>query len=80
MEKDMILPDKAYNVLKWLCMIALPAVTSFYLVLDQVFGWGLADKVGTISTALCALIGALIGVSSRNYNDEIERIVREYDK
>lgn len=73
----MILPDKIYCVLKWVCMIALPAVTSFYLVLDQAFGWGLADKVGTISTALCTLIGALIGVSSRNYNNEIER---EYDE
>ena len=36
----MKLSDKAYDILKWLVLIVIPAVTTFYVVLDNLFGWG----------------------------------------
>ena len=40
----MKLPSKLYDVLKWLVLIVIPALTTFYAVLDNIFGWGYAEK------------------------------------
>lgn len=63
----MKISDKAYDILKWLVVIVIPAVTTFYAVLDRLFGWGLAEIVTTISAALCTCIGAIVGISSASY-------------
>ena len=62
--------DKVYNVLKWLCLIALPATSVFYATLDGAFGWGYADTVTTVIAGVGTFIGALIGISTANYNRE----------
>lgn len=64
----MKLSNKAYDILKWLVLIVIPAVTSFYVVLDGVFHWGYADIVAKISAALCTCIGAIVGISTAQYN------------
>lgn len=63
----MALNDRTYDTLKWLVVIVIPAVTTFYAVLDRLFGWGLAEIVTTISAALCTCIGAIVGISSASY-------------
>ena len=65
----MKIPDKLYNILKWVCLIALPAVNVFLLAVLPVLG---VEKqtiaaVVTIISAVGTLIGALIGVSTVNY-------------
>lgn len=62
--------DKVYDVLKWLVMVVVPALTTFYVVLDKTFGWGYAEIVTTISAAACACVGAIIGISTAQYNKE----------
>lgn len=64
----MTLTDKTYDVLKWLVIIVIPALTTFYAVLDKTFGWGLAETVATVSSAACTCIGAIVGISSASYN------------
>lgn len=64
----MTLPNKVYDVLKWLVLVVIPAVTTFYVVLDRLFQWGLAEIVATISSALCTCIGAIVGISTAQYN------------
>lgn len=66
----MKLPSKLYDVLKWLVLIVIPALTTFYAVLDNIFGWGYAETVTTISAASCTCIGAIIGISTAQYNKE----------
>lgn len=66
----MKLSNKVYDVLKWLCLIALPAVSVFYAALDNAFGWGYVQQVGTVLAAVETFIGALIGVSTAAYNGE----------
>lgn len=63
----MRIPDKLYDILKWVCLVCIPALTSFFCVLDAVFSWGYSDTVAKISAALCTLIGALIGISTAEY-------------
>ena len=59
--------DKTYEFLKWLILIVIPAITTFYCVLDGLFKWGYADVVGTVSAAFCAMVGTIIGISTANY-------------
>ena len=65
--------NKVYDVLKWLCLICLPALAVFYTALDNAFAWGYANTVCTVLAALSAFIGSMIGISTKNYrkdNDE----------
>ena len=62
------LPDAVYDVLKWLVCIAIPALTTAYVGLDKLFGWGYAAEVAQVSAILCTLLGALLGISTAQYN------------
>lgn len=63
-----MIPNKAYDVLKWLTMIVLPALATAYVSLAPVWGWPYADEVVKTVTAVCALLGALLGISTAEYN------------
>lgn len=63
----MKLNDRLYMVLKWVCLVFLPAITTAYVGLDGVFGWGYGDTVAKCSSILCVLIGSLIGISTAEY-------------
>lgn len=60
--------NKVYDVLKWLCLIALPAAGVFYAALDGAFGWGYTETVVTVINAVTVFIGTLIGISTKSYN------------
>ena len=64
----MKLSNKAYDILKWIALICIPAVATFYVALAPVWGWPLADEVAKTANALCILIGAMIGISTAEYN------------
>lgn len=64
----MKLSNSCYDILKWLVLIVIPALTTFYAVCDNLFGWGYAEIVTTISAALCTCIGSIIGISTAQYN------------
>lgn len=64
----MQLPDKVYDVLKWIVCICIPALTTAFVGLDKIFGWGYAEVVAQISAIVCTLIGALVGISTAQYN------------
>lgn len=60
--------DKTYDVLKWIAQILLPALGTLYFALSKV--WGLpysTEIVGTI-TAVDAFLGAVLGISTAQYN------------
>ena len=63
---------QTYEILKWLCLIALPAISTF---ISQVFpAMDVPDKtvalITTIISAFSLLIGTLIGVSTVNYRKD----------
>lgn len=62
-ELDYLLPDKAYEILKWVALIALPAVA--WLVGAVGLQWGLphCGEIVTTINAVGVFVGALIGVS-----------------
>ena len=63
----MVLNDKIYNVLKWVCLIALPAIAWAYSQLGDVWGLPLVTEVPRTINIIATLLGVLIGVSQINY-------------
>lgn len=58
-----LLPDRVYDALKWLALIALPAIAVFAQVVGPAWGLPHVDQIVATIDALGVLIGALIGVS-----------------
>lgn len=63
----MKLNDKVYTILKWIVLIAIPALGTFYVALAGVWGWPFADEVAKTANAICMFLGALIGISTAEY-------------
>jgi len=64
----LILKDSVYDTLKWCVMIAIPALTTAYVGLSGVWGWPYAEEVAKTSAVVCTLLGALLGISTAQYN------------
>lgn len=63
-----IISNNTYDILKWIAQIVLPALGTLYFALSSIWGLPFGEEiVGTI-TAVDAFLGALLGVSSYNYN------------
>lgn len=65
-----MLSNKVYDTLKWVVMIAIPAATTAYVGLSGVWGWPYATEVAKTSAVICTLLGALLGISTAQYNKE----------
>jgi hypothetical protein len=61
---EYFLPDKVYTALKWLGLIACPAIATFVGVVGPVWGMPHVDAAVTTINAVGLLIGALIGASA----------------
>lgn len=64
----MKLNDKVYDVLKWVVMVVLPAAATFYVAMSKAWGWPYATEIVSTIAAVETLLGALIGVSTAQYN------------
>lgn len=66
----MKMSNKAYDILKYIAQIVLPALATLYFALAKIwnFPYG-AEIVGTIS-AIDAFLGALLQISTNQYNKE----------
>ena len=65
----MIIPSKLYDILKWILLIAVPAVITLLTTLTMVWGWNIPlEAIVTTISAIATFVGALIGVSTKNYN------------
>lgn len=64
----MKLPNKVYDVLKWIVIICIPALTVAYCGLAAIWAWPYADEVAKTSAVVCTLLGALLGISTAEYN------------
>lgn len=64
-----MLNDKTYNLLKWLVMIVLPALATFYTTLGGIWGLPYVEQVPATLTAIATFLGAVCMISSKVYND-----------
>lgn len=64
------LKDAVYDVLKWVTMIVLPALATAYVGLAAIWGWPYANEVAKTTAVVCTLLGALLGISTAQYNKD----------
>ena len=63
--------NKVYDVLKWIALVALPALTALWLTLANIWGFPYAEAIGATMAAVTTFLGALLGISSLNYQKKL---------
>ena len=66
----MKMSNNLYDILKWVAMILLPALATFYAAIAAVWGLPYTEQVVGTITAVDTLLGALLKVSSDNYKKQ----------
>lgn len=66
-----MLNNKTYDILKWVTMIVLPAISALYFGLSQIWGFPYGEEVTGTIALIVTFCGALLGVSTANYNKSI---------
>lgn len=64
----MKLSNKQYDVLKWIAMIALPAIGTLYSSLAAIWGFPYGDQIVGTVLAIDTFLGVLLGISTTQYN------------
>ena len=68
----MKISDKTYDILKYIAQYVLPALGTLVFAITSIWGLPYGEQiVGTI-TAVDAFIGALLGISTYNYKNEVQ--------
>lgn len=75
----MKMTNKQYDVIKWVAVILLPAVNTLWLTLGQVWNFPYLEQVGATIAGVDVFIGALIGLSSKAY-DDVEILEDEFEE
>lgn len=68
----MKISNKLYDILKWIAMILLPAIGTFYFALAGIWNFPYAEQVVGTITAVDTFLGALLGIASATYNKNQE--------
>jgi len=63
-----VLPDKIYNLLKWLCIIVLPALAVFIAKVFEVWGIPYGPQISVTIEYLAVFLGAVLCISQIGYN------------
>lgn len=63
--------NKVYDVLKWVAMVGLPALTALWLTLANIWGFPYAEAIGATMAAVTTFLGALLGISSIQYQKKL---------
>lgn len=78
----MKIPDKVYDILKWVALICIPALVTFLSVVLGVLDVDpkTVNVIVTIISAVGTLIGTLIGVSTSAYKKEKEEANKIFEQ
>ena len=74
------IPDKVYDVLKWIALLVLPAIAVFYDKVGTIWNWSYVQEITGTIYQIDTLLGALIGLSTLEYNKEKQKKLEEVKK
>lgn len=63
----MMISNKTYDILKWVAIVAIPALEALWLTIGKVWNFPYLTEIGATIAAVGVFLGALLGVSSYNY-------------
>lgn len=64
----MKLPNRLYDILKYVAMIFIPALVVLVLTVGKIWNLPYYDNIGATISAIGVFIGSLLGLSSYNHN------------
>lgn len=62
------LPDKIYDILKWIVVIVLPACGSLWAGLSKIWSLPYASEIPATIMVICTFLGAILCISTAEYN------------
>ena len=68
--EEMEMSDKIYDILKWVALIFIPALGTLYFALSTIWGLPYGEEIVGTLTAVDTFLGALLGISTYQYNKE----------
>ena len=69
----MIFDNRTYDILKYIALIALPAIQVFWLTIGKIWNISYTVEIGATIGAVALLLGTLLRVSNTNYLAEKEQ-------
>lgn len=63
-----MLPNKVYDILKWIAQLFLPALGTLYFALSAIWGLPYGEQIVGTVTAVDTFLGVILGISSSKYN------------
>lgn len=66
-----MIPNKVYDILKWVCMVGLPALATLWFALGKIWGFPYLAEIEATIIAIDTFLGAVLGISSINYNSKL---------
>lgn len=60
--------NKTYDILKFIAQIVLPALATFYITVSKFWNLPYPEEIGGTIIAIDTFLGALLGISSYEYN------------
>ena len=73
----MKLTNQTYDRLKWIALVFLPAFEALVLTLGKIWGFPYYVEIGATAAAFGVFLAALLGVSSKNYYDDLKSLENE---
>lgn len=65
----MIFNNKTYDTLKYIALYVLPALATLILTVGSIWQLPYSEAIAGTVTAIDTFIGALIGISAKNYKE-----------
>ena len=66
----MKLSNSAFDILKWIAILLLPALATLVAVIFKIWNLPYGNEIAQTITALATFLGAILGISSVQYKRE----------
>jgi len=75
----MVLSNKAYDRLKWIAQYFVPALATLWLALGKIWNFPYTVEIGATLSAIDIFLGAVLGISSNNYEGDGKLVINTSD-
>lgn len=64
--------NKVYDVLKWCCIVVIPAMITFFGLMGDTLEWSFTQPVVIIASGFNTMLGTILGIGNIRYNKSIK--------
>lgn len=65
----MKMSNQTYDILKYIALIVLPAISALYFGLAQIWGWPYGEEIVGSIAVIDTFLGAVLQISKGNYDN-----------